>query len=167
MVAHTIVMLATPAFRYGPHAWYFLLLATCGLATFTIKPCVSTSSIHVRCDTLHTCLFYSLFVSCPHSMALITSVTLRQLTWRKISASNAHTCTILLCYHALYSILILMYTNTNIATAFTCKSEKIPRKLKLLTRDLYRLTQWQNRVPMVSVHWRLSALKRVAFISAH
>jgi len=97
--------------------------------------------MHVQCDTLHTCLFSLLFVSCPHRIALITSVLLRQLAWRvcrKISASNAYTCTILLCCHTLYSILILMCTN--IAIAFTCSSEKFLEKLKLLTRYLYTLT---------------------------
>jgi len=59
---------------------------------------------------------------------MITSTPQERLAWKKISASNAYTCTILLCYHALYSILILMCMN--IAITFTCKSEKIPRKSK-------------------------------------
>ena len=91
-------------------------------------------------DVIHcicTCLFYLLFMSCPHRMALIMSVPLRRLAWRKISASNAYTCTILLDYHALYSILILICTNITIA--FSCRSEKFLKKLKLLTRDLYSL----------------------------
>ena len=129
----SIVAWATPAFRCGPHAWHFLLVATCGLATFILSLVfLRSSSIHVRCDTLHTCLFYLLFVSYPHRKALITSVPLRWLAWRKISASNAYTSTILLCYHALYSILILMCMN--IAIAFTSKSEKIPWKIKILDK---------------------------------
>ena len=126
----SIATWATPAFRRGPRMWYFLLPAMRSLATFIIKSCVSSSSMHAWCDTLHTCLFYLLFVSCPRRMALITSVMLRRLTWRKISDSNANTCTIALCYHALYSILILMYTK--IAITFTCGNEKIPRKIKTL-----------------------------------
>jgi len=161
----SIAAWATPAFRYGPRAWHFLQPTTHGLATFIIKPCVSSSSIHAQCNTLHTCLFYLLFVSCPHRMALITSAPLRQLTWRKISASNACTCTILLCYHALYSILIIICTN--IAITFTCRSEKIPRKIKTLDTWCIQLKPMTNRVAMVPVYWKLSALKRVAFISAH
>ena len=127
----SIAAWATPAFRHGPRTWHFLLSAMRGLATFFIEPYVSSSSMHVRCDVLHTYQFYLLFVSCPHRITLITSVPLRRMAWRKISTSNPHTCcTILLCYHALYSILILMCIN--VAIAFTCRREKIPRKIKTL-----------------------------------
>ena len=152
----SITAWATPAFRRGSRAWNFLLPATHGLATFIIKPRVSSSSIHVRCDTLHTFLFYLLFVSCPHRMALITSIPLRRLAWRKISASNAYTCTILLCYHALYSIIILMCTNITIA--FTWRSEKNPQKIKTLDTWSIQVNPVTNRVAMVPVHWRSSAL---------
>ena len=151
-----IVMLATQscsvdhaAFMHGPRVWNFLLPAT-----FIIKPRVSSSSIHVRCDTLHAYLFYLLFVSCPHRMTMITSIPQRWLAWRKISASNAYTCTMLLCHHALYTILILMCMNIG------CKSS-------------WSLGCWHevnpvtNHVTMVPVNWTLSSLKRMAFISAY
>jgi len=92
-----------------------------------------------------TCVFYLLFESYPHRMNLIASIPQRWMAWRKISAFNTYTCTILLCYHAFYSILQLMCMH--IAIAFTCKSKRFLKKLKLYTRDLYRLIQWQIMWP--------------------
>ena len=123
-----------------------------GLVMFIIKPHVCSTSIHVRCDTLYTCLqcIYLLFMSCPHRMVMITNVLRRRL---KILASNTYTCTTLLCNHTLYSILIVMHMN--IAIAFTCRSGKNPQKITNL--DSWSI-QW-HRVAMVPVHWRSSALK--------
>jgi len=75
----------------------YTLPATHGFAMFIIKPHISSSFMHVQCDTLHTCLFYLLFCVLPTQntdrILLITSVPLRRLAWRKISASNAYACT--------------------------------------------------------------------------
>ena len=133
-----------PALRRGPcqllGVGHVRGISYCLPRMAIINPHVSSSSIHVRCDTLHTCLFNLLFVSCPNRETLIMSILQRRLAWRKISASNIYTCTILLCYHTLYSILTLMCTH--IAIDFTCRSKKnSSKKLKILTRNLYRLIQ--------------------------
>ena len=51
---------------------------------------------------------------------------------------------------------------TNIAIAFICRSEKIPRKIKTLDTWSIQINPVTNRVAMVPVHLRLSALKSVA-----
>ena len=71
---------------------------------------------------------YLLFVFCLHRMALITRCSVEAACMEE--ATNTYTCTIILCYHTLYSILILMCMN--IAIAFICRSGKIPRKIKNL-----------------------------------
>ena len=126
---HSIAAWATPAFRRGPHAWHFLLPATRGLSTFIIKPMfLSLLCMYNLIRTLHTCSFNLLFVSFPHRMTLITSIPHRQLVWREISASNTYTCTMLLCYHALYSIL----TRTSPLLSFV----EVKNSSKLSTYDL-------------------------------
>ena len=54
---------------------------------------------------------------------------------------------------------------TNITIAFTCRSEKNPWKIKTLDMGSMQVNLVTNRVGMVPVH--ISALQRMAFISAH
>jgi len=59
---HSIAAWTMPAFRRGPRTRHFLLPATRGLATFIIKPCVSSSFLYmynvIHC--IHVHLTYSL-----------------------------------------------------------------------------------------------------------
>ena len=153
-----------PALARGPCAWLFLLPATRGLATFIIKPHVSSFSIHVWCDTLHTCLFYLLFVSW---IVLIMSVPGGDWRGGRFQLLIHTTPALYYCVitHCTVYVLILMCTNS--AIAFTRRREKIPWKIKTVDTWSIQVNLVTNRVAMVAVHLRLSALKSVAFISAH
>ena len=118
------------ALQCGPHQ-LLRVGHTCGISYCLPRvayPCLLLSLVFLALlymyDVIYCIHVYFTYFLClaKHGMALITSVLLRQLAWRKISASNAYTCTILLYCHALYSIIILTYTNITIA--FTCRSEK-------------------------------------------
>ena len=104
------------------HTPLFLLPTMCGLATPDIKLHGSSSSLHAQCF-----VYVSISLTLPTQdgfnckrFAEATSIK------EEISASNTYTCTILLCYHALYSRLILVWIH--IPIAFTHTTEKIPQK---------------------------------------
>ena len=114
------------ALQHGPHQIYGLghvhgfsyCLPRVALPQLLLSPMVL--ALLYMYNVIHCVHVYftNFFVSYPHSMALIASVLLRRVARKKISASNAYTCTILPCYHAPYSILLLMCMY--IAIAFTC-----------------------------------------------
>ena len=134
-----------------------------GMTDAPYKLCLLWTGSHQLYDLMHSIhvhLTYSFCLSHTGWLWLWTFRTGDWLQWRKISASNTCTHTILLCYHALNSIL------TWISPLLKWKNSPKIKTLDMWSTAVYRLIWRQIMWPWFQL-WRSSALKSVAFISAH
>ena len=133
---------ATPAFRREPVAWHVPLTATRGHSTFIIKPMfLALLYMYDLMHCIHVHLTYSFCHSHTGWLWLRTFRTGDWLQWRKISASNTCTHTILLCYHALNSIL------TWISPLLKWKNSPKIKTLDMWSTAVYRLIRRQIMWP--------------------